>query len=329
MSSKKKHIAIVAGGYSSEKDISLQSAHEVLKSLDREYYEPSLVEITSDGWFVKNGSPVGVPINRHDFSYMSNGNATHFDAVFNAIHGHPGENGILQAYFELLNIPFTGCSSFCSSVTFNKYACKSLIRQAGIPVARSILIRENERISTENILRQVGLPCFVKPNNGGSSCGISRVNEAGELVKAIGLALAEDNEVIIEEFIPGREITCGVVSTKKEFIAFPITEIISKKEFFDYEAKYTPGGADEITPANIPESLAINCQEKSKKIYTFLGCKGMVRVDYILSQDQLWFLEINTIPGLSEHSIVPQQIRALGRQTSEIFSALLDDIIES
>ena len=318
MSSKKKHIAIVAGGYSSEKDISLQSAHEVLKSLDREYYEPSLVEITSDGWFVKNGSPVGVPINRHVFSYMSNGNATHFDAVFNAIHGHPGENGILQAYFELLNIPFTGCSSFCSSVTFNKYACKSLIRQAGIPVARSILIRENERISTENILRQVGLPCFVKPNNGGSSCGISRVNEAGELVKAIGLALAEDNEVIIEEFIPGREITCGVVSTKKEFIAFPITEIISKKEFFDYEAKYE-GKSQEITPARISNEHKIKVEEVAKKIYKALNMSGFTRSEFIFVKDEPHFLEMNTVPGLTLESILPQQAKEAGITLEELF----------
>lgn len=327
MTHVKKHIAVIAGGYSSEYTISMESAREVMTSLDPQKYSPTLVHISKEGWMAE--TPAGsFPINRHDFSYQSNGQAVHFDAVFNAIHGSPGENGILQAYFELIKLPVTGCSSFTSSLTFNKFACNSMLRSLGIRVARSIVIRREDEPDIDFILDQVGLPCFVKPNNGGSSCGTSRVNQREDLLIAVETALKEDQEVIIEAFVKGTEITCGLVKTAGEMLLFPLTEIVSKKEFFDYEAKYTPGVADEITPARIDETVAEECRSISTRIYHLLNCRGLVRMDYILSDGLLWFLEVNTVPGMTTKSIVPQQIRAMKMQPADVYSLILDDTMK-
>lgn len=328
METRRKNIAVVAGGYSSEYNISLLSAAEVMKSLDSEKFEARLVEINHGGWFVKMEDGRDLPINKNDFSYQDNGNPKHFDAVFNSIHGNPGENGKLQAYFELLHQPYTGCDSFCSALTFNKYVCNNFLRNFGIKVAKSMRLVKGDPIEGSEIIRNLGLPCFVKPNNGGSSCGTSRVNTDEQLYPAIEAAFKEDPEIIIESFLQGRELTCGLVKTGSDFLVLPLTEIISKKEFFDYEAKYTPGVADEITPAEVPPELAQRCGELSKKVYQILGCKGLVRMDYILTDNQLWFLEVNTIPGMSKNSIVPQQIRSMGKTTTEVFSLILEDVLK-
>jgi len=324
----RKHIAVLAGGYSSEYPISMQSAEEVLRTIDRKKFDARLVEINQTGWFVRSETGEQFAINKNDFSYQENGIPKRFDAVFNSIHGNPGENGKLQAYFELLHQAYTGCDSFCSSLTFNKYVCNSLLKNNGIAAANSIRHRKGDSLNEEDIILKIGLPCFVKPNNGGSSCGTTKVNIASQLIPAINAALKEDTEVIIEAFLQGRELTCGLVKTGDEFLVLPITEIVSKKEFFDYEAKYTPGAADEITPAHIPENQASECGDLSKKIYQILGCRGLVRMDYILSGNQLWFLEVNTIPGMSKNSIVPKQIRALGKTTTEVFNLILEDVLK-
>lgn len=326
MGKHKKHIAIIAGGYSSEYSISVESAEEVIKSIDPERFNSTIVEITKEGWFANRGSDK-YPIDKNDFSFGTNGTSQKFDGVFNAIHGTPGEDGTLQAYFELINMPYTGCDSFCSSLTSNKFACNNMLRSMAIPIAKSILVRKGDSINADEILAHVDLPCFVKPNNGGSSCGINKVNQAEQLFPAIEDALNEDSEAIIEAFIKGRELTCGLVRKKNEFIVFPLTEIVTKNEFFDYEAKYTPGVADEITPADVPDDVRSQCEVLSKKIYEILGCKGIVRMDYILNDKQLYFLEVNTVPGMSTKSIVPQQIRAKGMTTSEVYSLLLDEIL--
>ncbi|MEA1877140.1 MAG: D-alanine--D-alanine ligase [Bacteroidota bacterium] len=328
MSGVKKHIAVLAGGYSSEYTISIQSAEEILRNLDPEKFDARLVEISHKGWFVRSESGEQFPINKNDFSYQENGSPKHFDAVFNSIHGNPGENGILQAYFELLKQVFTGCDSFCSSLTFNKYVCNSLLKNYGIAVADSIRLRKGDKLNKEEIIQKINLPCFVKPNSGGSSCGTSRVNTPYQLIPAINTAFKEDPEVIIEAFLQGRELTCGLVKTGDEILALPITEIVSKKEFFDYEAKYTPGAADEITPADIPESVATECKDLSKRIYQILGCRGLVRMDYILSDKHLWFLEVNTIPGMSKNSIVPQQIQAMGSTSTKVFNLILEEVLK-
>jgi len=324
----KKHIAVLAGGYSSEYTISMQSAEAILQTLDPEKFNALLVEISREGWFVRTATGEHLPINKNDFSYQKNGTTRHFDVVVNSIHGDPGENGKMQAYFELLNQTFTGCDSFCSSLTFNKYTCNSLLRNHGIYVADSIRFRKGDKLNKNEIIQKIELPCFVKPNSGGSSCGISRVNTESQLIPAINTALKEDPEVIIESLLQGRELTCGLVKTGDEILVLPITEIVSKKEFFDYEAKYTPGSADEITPALIPENMASECRDLSKQIYQILGCRGLVRMDYILSNKQLWFLEVNTIPGMSKNSIVPRQIRALGKTTTEVLNLILEDALK-
>lgn len=327
MAKNKKHIAVIAGGYSSEFRISMESAQEVLRSLNPEKYDARVVHITRDGWFIE--TPDGpAEINKNHFSYQLNGSPVHFDGVFNAIHGHPGENGKLQAYFELINLPVTGCDSFCSSLTFNKYACNHMLRSLGIHVARSRVVRADQTVDPDAIADEIGFPCFVKPNNGGSSCGTHRVNRLADLPAALRSAWNEDAEALIEAFLDGTELTCGLLKSKGRFIVFPLTEIVSKNEFFDYEAKYTPGVADEITPARIPDAIRDQCQELSCRIYDLLNCRGLVRMDYILTAQGLHFLEVNTVPGMTTKSIVPQQVEAMGMQMSDVYDLILDDTLK-
>jgi D-alanine-D-alanine ligase len=325
MSTKPLHIAIVAGGDSSEYEISIKSAKNVLANLDPVRYDATIVELSRNGWFVRDPKGNSYPVNRHDFTWQPNGQVKGFDAVINMIHGTPGENGILPAYFELIGMPFTGCRSFSSSLTFSKYYCNQFLRQCGILVSPSLLFRKPDAANVSLILNQTGLPCFVKPNNGGSSCGTSRVNEPDEILPALHKAFREDKEVIVEKLLVGTEVTCGLFKTKTRSEVFPVTEIISKKEFFDYEAKYTPGLADEVTPARIPDLVARSVQDLSSKIYDLLDCRGVVRMDYILVGDVPWFLEVNTVPGMSEHSIIPKQASFNGLSLNELFSILLED----
>ena len=328
MSQLKKNIAIVAGGDSSEYEISIESAKSILKNLDKEKYDAHIVEIRKAGWQLWGPSGQRYEINRHNFSTRLNGSDLIFDGVVNAIHGTPGENGILQAYFDLIGIPYTGSSAFCSSLTFNKYACNNYLAQAGVKIAPSLLLRAGQNIDLERIKNLIGYPCFIKPNNGGSSCGTSRVNDPGEVENSLIKAFREDNEALIEKFLPGRELTCGLLRTRHKTLVFPITEIVSNRDFFDYEAKYTPGVADEITPAkNLPEKTARSIQDLSVTITNLLNCRGLVRIDYILIGQTPWFLEINTVPGMSSNSIVPQQADAYGISLSDLYNLLLEDTL--
>ncbi len=325
MKSSPLNIAIVAGGDSSENEISVKSAQNILANLDQAHFNANIVEISKKGWFVRGKDGNGMPVNRHDFTWQPNGQVRHFDAVINAIHGTPGENGILPAYFDLIGMPYTGCRSFCSSLTFNKFHCNQILRQAGIRVSESILIRKEQPVESNKIIDHIGLPFFVKPNNGGSSYGTSRVNQPDELLPALEKAFHEDREVIIEKLLVGTEITCGLFKTKKLNQVFPLTEIISKKEFFDYEAKYTDGMSDEITPARIPPETARSVQDLSSFIYDLLDCRGIVRMDYILVEGVPWFLEVNTVPGMTVQSIVPKQAAIAGFSLNMLFSILIED----
>ena len=325
MTNKPLNIAIVAGGDSSESTISLKSAENILSHLDPAQFEARIVELSRSGWFVRDLDGKKYPVNRHDFSWQPNGQVHRFDAVINSIPGTPGENGILPAYFELIGMPFTGCRSFSSSLTFNKYYCNQVLRQGGISVSPSILLRSNQTADIQKIIEEIGLPCFVKPNNGGSSCGTSRVNTLPEIQPALSKAFHEDSEVIVEKLLIGTEVTCGLFKTPHRSEVFPVTEIVSKKEFFDYEAKYTPGLSDEITPARISAETARSVQDLSLKIYDLLNCRGVVRMDYILVDGVPWFLEVNTVPGMSEHSIIPKQASINGLSLNELFSILLED----
>jgi D-alanine-D-alanine ligase len=319
------NIAIVAGGDSAEHEISIKSANNILDNLDKSQFDARIVVISQQNWSVQDIDGSVYPVNRHDFSWQPNGTTKHFDAVINSIHGTPGENGILPAYFELIGLPFTGCRSFSSALTFNKFYCNQFLKQLGINIAPSILIRKDQPVDINLIIDNIGLPCFIKPNNGGSSCGTSRVNHSGEILPALERALSEDREAIIEKLLVGTEVTCGLFKTGNTSEVFPVTEIISKKEFFDYEAKYTPGMSDEITPARIPAETARSVQDLSLLIYDLLDCRGVVRMDYILVDKIPWFLEVNTVPGMSKHSIVPKQASIAGLSLNDLFSILLED----
>jgi D-alanine-D-alanine ligase len=258
-------------------------------------------------------------VTKEDFTVNLPGRLLSFDAVFVAIHGTPGEDGRIQGYFDLLGIPYTSCDHATSALTFDKFFCNHFVSSFGVKISRSIVLNINERIVEEDILNRISLPVFVKPNCGGSSVGTSKVKTREELLPAIKLALHEDKRVLLEEHIPGRELSCGIIKYKGQVRSLPITEILTKKEFFDYEAKYE-GMSDEVTPAVLPEDIARNVSETSLKFYKLLNCKGMVRFDYILNDKELFFLEVNTVPGLSELSIVPQQALKAGISLQELFS---------
>ncbi len=320
------NIAIVAGGDSGEYGISVKSGKQVELHMDREKFCPYLIEVRGKRWNYRIGSKK-FPIDKNDFSLTIGRRKVLFDAVFIAIHGTPGENGKLQGYFDILGIPYTSCDVTTSALTFNKSFCKDVVSAAGIRTAKSMHLFKEVPCTTEKILSVLSLPVFVKPNNGGSSVGMSKVNLAPELGPALVKAFHEDSEILVEEFIRGRELTCGVIQTEGEVLAFPVTEIIPKKEYFDYEAKYKKGMADEVVPADLTERLSGTCQETSRLLYKKLNCRGVVRFDYIFDGKDFYFLEVNTVPGMSAASIVPKMARAHGWSFTELITRLLTDII--
>ncbi len=325
----KKNIAIITGGDSSELVISLKSAGQVRKHIDPDMYEPYLVFIREDDWHVKTGpdDEVEIPVDKNNFSFKLEGREIRFDYAFIAMHGPPGEDGKLQAYFDMLHIPYSSSGVLSLALTFNKYACKNILSQAGIRSADAFLIRKSMPWDADTIINRTGLPCFIKPNSGGSSFGVSRVNKSEELEAAINLALEEDSEVLVESFIPGREFTCGALKTGDREFTFPVTEVITKNEFFDYEAKYTEGRSRVETPADIPEELTRKCQAKTAEIYDVLDCMGLVRIDFIINEGEPYFLEVNGIPGMSEMSIIPLQLRFLGHTEKEIYNLIIENSI--
>lgn len=320
-----KTIAIVAGGDSSEFGISVKSAGEVYRMISH-LYSAYIIMIRGANWYWEDSRGRYYNIDKNDFTLKKDDEKIRFDAVFVAIHGTPGENGLLQGYFDMLKIPYTSCGSFSSALTFNKHACKLYLKEYGIRMAESILIRQNEKPDYPGILRQTGLPCFVKPNASGSSFGVSKVKNEEELPRAIETAFKESEEVLVEAFMNGREVACGVIKTRGKSVIFPVTEIRSKNEFFDYEAKYTPGKSDEVTPAELPEDVTDEIQELSSKIYDILGCRGIVRVDFIVVGKKPYFLEVNTVPGMTEESIIPKQARVAGIDLSELYSMVIEDL---
>jgi len=324
----KKNIAILSGGNSSENVISIKSAEQIMKMINKEMYQPYLINIRGKKWDIILQDSKRIPINLTDFSAEIDGKKIHFHYAFIIIHGDPGENGKIQAYLELQHIPYNTSGVLASALTFNKYACKLFLRNAGILTPESILLKKDHDIRYELVTEKVGMPCFVKPNNGGSSFGASRVSKPEDLSDAINNAFNEDSEVIVESYIKGTELSCGLLKTKKEEFIFPVTEIISKNDFFDFEAKYTEGMSEEITPANVPEEIQKKCRQISSDIYDILNCKGIVRIDFIVKGNQLYFLELNSIPGMSRESIVPKQIRTMGLKVEDIIDLVIRDTIE-
>lgn len=323
----KKKIAIIAGGDSGEYPISIQSATMVSAQIDKTKYELFLIEIKGKNWFYKHPELGSISIDKNDFSLKIEGSKIEFDLIFNLIHGSPGENGKLQGYFDMLGLRYTSSNAITSAITFNKAYCNHIVRASGVAVSKSVHLFKRDKYDLNALLRTITLPCFVKPNQGGSSVGMSKVTIPKELKAALDTAFAEDDEILIEEFIKGRELTCGAFKFNEEILRFPVTEIISKKEFFDYEAKYNKAYADEITPAQISSKLTQEIQETSARLYQVLNCKGVVRFDYISTEETLWFLEVNTIPGMTDTSIVPQQVEVMGYTPTEFYGMIIEEAL--
>ena len=323
----KKNIAVIYGGNSSEWEISVKSGKQVSESIDSERYSVFNIFICGNQWLLQQENKPDVAIDKNDFSVTINDTKIKFDLAFIVIHGTPGEDGLLQSYFEMLGIPHTSCSAFVSSLTFNKYAAKCFLRDAGIKMAKEIYFRKGGKINYDEIASRLGMPLFVKPDASGSSYGVTKVKSTADLPRAFDEAFAESEAVLAEEYIAGREFGQGVFRTSGKLITLPITEIISQNEFFDYEAKYE-GKSAEVTPANISSELAERLTQQSSLIYEYLGCKGIVRVDYIVRDEEIYFLEINTVPGMSQASIVPQQLRAFGMSLADAYTLFIEEALQ-
>jgi D-alanine-D-alanine ligase len=315
-----EEIAILTGGDSAEYNISLLSANTVLKHLDKTKYNGIIVHLKNGEYTVNNQT-----LNTSDFSYIKANSKIKFDKIFIALHGSPAENGLIQDYFDNIKLPYNSCNAKVSALTFDKFECNNTLNRLGFRCANSIVIYSNKKFSEITIIDKIGLPCFVKPNGAGSSYGISKVTEATDLSKAIEKAFSHDRKVIIESFINGTEVSCGVYFDGNQINSLPITEIISHNEFFDYEAKYE-GKSQEITPARISSQLTLEIKKTTTDIYKEMKLSGICRVDFIIQNNQPYIIEINTVPGLSEESIIPKQLKAANISLSEIFDVCLSNI---
>lgn len=319
----KKNIAIIMGGYSSEVDISILSGNVVYANLDREKYRLFKLLILKEKWVHVDENGLETPVNKEDFSLGSGANKIHFDCVFNAIHGHPGEDGVLLAYFDLFGIKHTSAPFYQMAVTFNKRDTLSFLKPYGIKMANSVYLNQGDPYDTDQIIKQVGLPCFVKPNKSGSSFGVSKVKTKEDLAPAMDFAFKEDNEILIESFLDGTEVSVGVIEWQNKIKVMPETEIVSQNEFFDFEAKYL-GKSEEITPARISELQRNNLIEAAEKIYKVLNLKGLSRADFIIVGDIPYFIEMNMVPGITTESILPKQARYAGISLQELFGNCIE-----
>ena len=321
----KKNIAIVAGGDSSEVVVSLKSADGIYSFIDKSTYNLYVVILKKGDWSVRLGDNQMVPVDKNDFSFTQNGVKTNFDFAYITIHGTPGENGILQGYFDLIGLPYSCCGVLAAAITFNKFTCNQYLKGFGVKVSESLVLRAGQTVSDEEVAQKIGFPCFVKPNVGGSSFGVTKVKSIEQVQPAIAHAFAEGEEVMIEAFMAGTEITCGVYKTKNKSHVLPITEVVSENEFFDFDAKYK-GQVQEITPARISDALTERVQKLTSAIYDILGCKGIVRIDYIISEgDVINLLEVNTTPGMTATSFIPQQIAAAGMDIKDVMTEIIEN----
>lgn len=321
----KRIIAIVAGGDSSEHDVSMKSAAGIYSFIDKDKYDLYIIELSKKGWNAILDNDSYCPVDKNDFSFMKNGKRIKPDFAYITIHGTPGENGFLQGYFELLDIPYSTCDVLVSALTFNKFMTNQYLKGFGVRVAESMLVHKNRGISDEDVIEKIGLPCFIKPNASGSSFGVTKVKTKEQIQPALQAAFAESDDAMIEAFMNGIELANGCYKTKNKSVVFPITEVVSKNEFFDFNAKYN-GQVTEITPARISPELTNRVQQLTSAIYDILGCKGIVRVDYIITEgEKINLLEINATPGMTATSFIPQQARAAGIDMKDIMT----DIIEN
>ncbi|NCC10092.1 MAG: D-alanine--D-alanine ligase [Bacteroidia bacterium] len=321
----KRTIAIIAGGDTSEFQVSLRSAQGIYSFIDKDKYELYLVEMEGLRWEVQLPDGTKAPVDRNNFSFKHKGASVTFDFAYITIHGTPGEDGRLQGYFDLLRIPYSCCGVLAAALTYDKFACNQYLKAFGVRVAESLLLRSGQGVTDEQALETIGLPCFIKPNLGGSSFGITKVKVKEQIQPAIQKAFSEAQEVVVEAFMDGMELTCGCYKTKEKAVTFPVTEVVTHNEFFDYEAKYN-GEVDEITPARISDELTQRVQALTSAIYDILGCSGIIRIDYIVTAgEKINLLEVNTTPGMTATSFIPQQVRAAGLDIKEVMT----DIIEN
>jgi len=325
----KRIIAIVAGGDSSEWEVSLRSAAGLNSFIDSERYTKYIVTIVGKTWQVEMPDGRQLPIDKNDFSFMIDNQKVIFDFAYITIHGTPGENGILQGYFRLIGLPFSCCDVLQAALTFDKYACNNYLKSFGITVAESIVLRPGETIDEAIVANQIGFPCFIKPNVGGSSFGVTKVKTVDQVQPAIQKAFSEGEEVLIEAFLSGTEVTSGMYRTKSKTVVFPITEVVTTNEFFDYDAKYN-GQVDEITPARLSSEITQTIKAITERIYTILHAKGIIRVDYIIAADgTVNLLEVNTTPGMTATSFIPQQISAAGLDIKEVMTDIIENELNS
>lgn len=321
----KRIIAIVAGGDSSEHDVSMRSAEGIYSFIDKDKYTLYIVELTKKKWEALLPDGSRAPIDKNDFSFSHDGQKVKPDFAYITIHGTPGENGILQGYFELLGIPYSTCDVLVSAMTFSKFTLNQYLKGFGVRVAESLLVNKRHGISDQDVIEKIGLPCFIKPNASGSSFGVTKVKTADQIQPALKEAFAESDDVMIEAFMDGIELANGCYKTKDKSVVFPITEVVSKNEFFDYNAKYN-GEVTEITPARLSPELTDRVQKLTSAIYDILGCKGIVRVDYIITEgEKINMLEINTTPGMTATSFIPQQVRAAGIDIKDVMTDIIED----
>ncbi len=321
----KRIIAIVAGGDSSEHDVSMRSAEGIYSFIDKNKYTLYIVELTKKKWEALLPDGSRAPIDKNDFSFSHDGQKVKPDFAYITIHGTPGENGILQGYFELLGIPYSTCDVLVSAMTFSKFTLNQYLKGFGVRVAESLLVNKRHGISDQDVIEKIGLPCFIKPNASGSSFGVTKVKTADQIQPALKEAFAESDDVMIEAFMDGIELANGCYKTRDKSVVLPITEVVSKNEFFDYNAKYK-GEVTEITPARLSPELTDRVQKLTSAIYDILGCKGIVRVDYIITEgEKINMLEINTTPGMTATSFIPQQVRAAGIDIKDVMTDIIED----
>ena len=329
MENIKRNIAIVCGGDSSEHDVSMNSAQGLYSFFDKERYNVYIVDVEGSNWHVNFEDGTTAPIDRNDFSFVKDGKAVVFDYAYITIHGTPGENGLMQGYFELVKVPYSTSGVLVEAMTFDKYVLNNYLRGFGVNVADSILVRRGEEIDENEVARRLGMPCFVKPAADGSSFGVSKVKNTDQLAPALRVAFMESNEVMIESFLDGTEISIGCYKTKEKSVVFPATEVVTSNEFFDYNAKYN-GEVKEITPARLSPDTAARVAEETSRIYDILRCNGIIRVDYIITKDAegndcINMLEINTTPGMTATSFIPQQVRAAGLDITQVLSEIVEN----
>ena len=321
----KRTIAIVAGGDTSEYEVSLRSAQGIYSFIDKEKYTLYIVGMHGLDWHVRLEDGRTLPVDRNDFSFQLDGQKVKFDFAYITIHGTPGEDGRLQGYFDMLRIPYSCCGVLAAALTYDKFACNQYLHAYGVRIAESLLLRQGQAITDNEVVEKIGLPCFIKPSLGGSSFGVTKVKTREQIQPAIAKAFDEAQEVVVEAFMDGTELTCGCYKTRDKSVVFPITEVVSHNEYFDYKAKYN-GESDEITPARISDELADRVKKLTSAIYDILGAQGIIRVDYIVTEgDKINLLEVNTTPGMTATSFIPQQVRAAGLDIKDVMT----DIIEN